>query len=161
MCNCEKTDICILFIFILGHEKLIICFQFSSWSFFADQIVQSSYSDSQKFIIFVTSKSFYISFDVVIICINCVFPFNSMYCNGICSVAYQKKPGYQINLGELVGPDTYNLLCVALSYTTCRYLVSFNYLHHVLVELNANLLSHFNIMQYHYGQGVNQCDDVY
>jgi len=31
-------------------------------------------------------------------------------------VAYlEKKPGHLVNLGELIGPETYNLLCVALS----------------------------------------------
>jgi len=55
--------------------------------------------------------------DVITICINCVCPYNSMYRYGKCSVAYQKnkKPGHLVNfnLGRLVGPETYNLLCVA------------------------------------------------
>ena len=38
-----------------------------------------------------------------------------MYCWGKCSVAYQKKmkPVHLVNLEELVGPETYNLLCMA------------------------------------------------
>ena len=49
------------------------------------------------------------------ICINRVCPSNSTYCYGKCSVVYQKekKPGHLVNLGELVGPETNNLLCMA------------------------------------------------
>ena len=40
-----------------------------------------------------------------------------MYCYGKCSqcsISKKKKPDHLVNPGELVGPETYHLLCVAL-----------------------------------------------
>ena len=53
---------------------------------------------------------FYDSFLLQRICINYVFPLME---NVVWHVK-KKKPGHLVNLGELVGPETYNLLCVAL-----------------------------------------------
>jgi len=37
-----------------------------------------------------------------------------MYCYANIVWHIKKKPGHLVNLGELVGPETYNLLCMAL-----------------------------------------------
>ena len=75
--------------------------------------MQSLYNDSQKFIIFVPAKTFFclvntLSFIVFALIILC-----TAMANVVCHIKNKKKAGHLVNLGELVGPETYNLLCVA------------------------------------------------
>jgi len=89
----------------------------------------------KKFIIFVTAEMFlclvnthFFYKDVITICINCVCPYNSIYCYG--KLHIKNKPGHLVNLGELVGLETYNLLCMAVptSYLEiCHCSVTINF----------------------------------